>query len=937
MALGYTASFSTSHIRPYTGPTGPDGGFLTGTGGFAGATSATGSTGPRGITGVTGFSIVGTYLQDDPSKPAYGYYVLRFSDSAGNEVTAAPRGLTGEAGPVQGAFPNVYNRDVGTTGVFIGITKGTLSGHANPPYFGVCGSTLTFRRIGVSGDLVFYTDLVNIGTGPTYSVLGISGPNSTELYGTVTGQSVGELAYLQDQRNARDAHGLTFTDKNDGIFASIIPPQAGSAEKGLTWGTISPKFYNTTNFYHVHGNEVSGVVKNPFNIHNEQGSVHLVYAPFTLNNITVKENSKVPISVSPHWVTQRTQLFGSTAEYGEAHQATLIVKNGPDGISFSNRFYFDQNNNTFSDGVNVVSCLSYDDAESWLCSVVGKHYNVRGGDVVTYGSCCDSTVSFLCDDFIANIECEERGGSFEFYPDTPCTSTPCALTDVEGSCCLNKDENEVTICIDSTNSSGIPITAEFCQRFGGSFRPLIQCDPINYPCDPDVCDEDFGIGGACCEFTIPDGNYLQCTDNLTADDCFVKGEESDTSYTVYQGDGTYCVNINCCDSLTKRGSCCLGEGLCTDDRLPEECTELGGIYMGHNTTCATTPCVCDAPYEEDKIATIGSCCTMNLGQDCCIENQIEENCSLPGMAFYPNKNCDESCPDFSKDCNDPLNQTPRGKCCKNCSACSDHDFTCNDLWIEGGCGNWNILNQQHTNSNEWCGGPNITDPSSQYNDLIFGGFPTCSCADNITQDACKILFGSDANWTQGQSCHIREGQSICSDPNFGVGTCCLPRFNNNPVGGFDFDAVDCSYPASDGVVGTCNDWECTSCQNARECAAQVLDYYPLGSIIFGERKEFNNRQFMITHLENIFVNYDYGPIVEQGGNGNQQPYFRSYGNCSGDQCPRIQCGGCPNVGTGSPDFIANPNTRCGYCSTFMSDPNFIDDSNQPTPAVICPP
>ena len=109
MALGYTASFSTSHIRPYTGPTGPAGGFLTGTGGIAGASSATGETGPRGPTGITGFSVAGTYLQNDPTKPAFGYYVLRFSDAAGNEVTAAPRGLTGQAGPVVGAFPNIYN------------------------------------------------------------------------------------------------------------------------------------------------------------------------------------------------------------------------------------------------------------------------------------------------------------------------------------------------------------------------------------------------------------------------------------------------------------------------------------------------------------------------------------------------------------------------------------------------------------------------------------------------------------------------------------------------------------------------------------------------------------------------------------------------------------------------------------------------------------
>ena len=80
------------------------------------------------------------------------------------------------------------------------------------------------------------------------------------------GQSVGELAYLIDQKSVKDAYGLTFTDQG-----SIVPPDAGDG--GLTWGTISPKLYNSSNFYHVHGNEIDGVQKDPFNINNSQNKL----------------------------------------------------------------------------------------------------------------------------------------------------------------------------------------------------------------------------------------------------------------------------------------------------------------------------------------------------------------------------------------------------------------------------------------------------------------------------------------------------------------------------------------------------------------------------------------------------------------------------------------------------------------------------------------
>ena len=939
MALGYTASFSTSHIRPYTGPTGPAGGFLTGTGGIAGASSATGETGPRGPTGITGFSVAGTYLQNDPTKPAFGYYVLRFSDAAGNEVTAAPRGLTGQAGPVVGAFPNIYNTDVGTTGIFNGITTGTIIGHANAPYFGVCGSTLTFRRLGVSGDLVFYSDLVTIGTGPTYSVVGISGPNAASLYGTVLGQSVGELAYLIDKKSVKDAFGLTFTDQG-----SIVPPDAGT--NGLTWGTISPKLYNTTNFYHVHGNEFTGVQKDPFVINNSQGSVHLVYAPFTLDNITFTKHAKDPISHAPHWKTQTDRTFGSTAEFGESHHATLIIKNGPAGISFSNRFYFDPDNNKFSTGVNIVNCLSYDEGVSWLCTVAGKNYNVGRTDTIEYGACCNS-VTLDCDDFISLEECEEKEG-YDFYLDTTCASTPCGIFGVEGSCCLNKNsETEQTLCIDSSNASGIPVTQEFCDRFGGQFRPLIECDPEKYPCDPDVCEEDFGEGGACCEFTLENGNYVSCSDNLTADECFERGEQSTTTYTIFQGVGTYCSVINCCDSLTKRGACCLSDGLCMDETTPEECTGLGGIYMGHNTVCETTPCVCTPPKDtpsggEGGASTSGACCSQTSTLNCCLEGQHAEDCSQPGQTFYPNQTCSEVCPNLPLLCDAGAASptVPLGKCCKNCSSCSQFDFTCNTLYIQGGCGQWDGNN--HANSDhKYCGDSPLSNPiyPEELPFNLYGGFPTCSCTDEISEISCKSLFGDDANWTPGQKCHVTESEgSICSDPKIGIGTCCHPRFNDDPVGGFEYDGVDCLY---DGTrpEGFCTNWECSSCVDIFECATIVESYYPIGSQLLGIVKTADNGLLIQGELIKLFYSGEYGPLIINGGNGNKQPFWRAGGDCVGDNCNRRGCGGCPSAAS-TLDTASNPvggyASRCSYCSEYMTFPEYVDDVDGQTGLFICP-
>lgn len=626
MPLGYTAYFGTSTIRPYTGPTGPQGTPISGTGGIKGpcGPSPLSIDAPTGPTGVTGFALVGTYYQHDPTKPAYGYYVLRFSDQAGNEVTAAPRGLTGKAGPVSrwaddnGVIhdpenANFYNVGTGVTALFAGVSYGSLDPNRLAPFYGISGATLSFRRLGVSGDLVFYSDLKTIGTGPTYAVVGISGPVPEELYGTVTGQSVGEIAYLSDKKNTKDAHGLTFTDDS-----TIIPP--GLPSGGLTWGTITPKLINTTNFFHTHGNEVEGVNKDPFIINTDQGGVHVIHTPFTLSGITFdKHTTKYPIAVAPSWVSAHLDLSGNTANYGEAVDTTLIIKNGPLGVSFGGDFYFDPHNNKLAEGINILNCLSYDNAESWLCTIAGNKFGFTGdtSEVIQYGSCCNSTPESLsfgdCEEFLTLGECNQKE-DYDFYANSSCEETPCSTIPIIGSCCLNKDpliSNE-TLCVENVEKI-------VCENFGGVFRLGIPCNG-QYPCG-DSCDEDFGETGSCCKFDET-GTYIGCEDEITLEECIESG-----ILNVFNGNGSFCTTVDCCSIETRVGACCLDVGVCTDQTTPVECSQLGGIYQGHNTTCSTVACACAVDGSEPQPeCTEDFDCAGNPAGNVCCDGICEENC-----------------------------------------------------------------------------------------------------------------------------------------------------------------------------------------------------------------------------------------------------------------------------------------------------------------------
>ena len=626
---GFT--FHTSAIQSITGPTGPVGDSPVGTTGPQGNTGATGFIGPTGPTGVTGMDIIGTFFDEESRRWGIEFGFDNRPDL--ETVKVIPEGLEGPAGNVEGSTFGAFNLTSGVTSIFepTETTFGASDSGGTSPRPGVSGATLSFRTIGASGDLRLYQDDANkIGTGATYHTVGISGPNAGEVYGTVYGGVTGMLAFLIDKKNVRigpsaeKGGGLLDGDKNT-KFGLIFNADDADGLAGSTWGSLTTKFANHTEFYHVHGTPFGGVEETPLTIKTDTGNVHHLYAPFILDSIEAEyQENKPPIVFAPSWVDE----IGQTAEYGEALNVTLIVDGGPFGISFSNKFYFSEDLR-FTRGKDILNCLSYDHGRSWFVTQSGSGYNQEGiPDPAAFGACCCDDPetcgedTFTCNDYVLIGDCEEP---FTFYQDIKCADTPCGTTDVFGSCCVNTDDFGNPFCVDSI--SGQPVSQQQCDRFNGTFR-LVPCDPVNYPC-PEPCDDGTNQDlGACCRFNNDTLQYVECNDNISLAEC---STIIDNNYGIYQGDGTFCSTTDCCDSASNAGACCESNGLCTDGRTPPECYGGGGVYMGHGSQCDVVNC--DCVNDDDGFIT-GACCS----GDFCYQATAEccENPETPGCNFPPN-------------------------------------------------------------------------------------------------------------------------------------------------------------------------------------------------------------------------------------------------------------------------------------------------------------
>lgn len=803
------ASFSTSAIRAYTGDTGPTGNS------FIGATGPTGATGPAapltlaptGATGNTADISLSTTIID-------GEYRLVFTTSTGDSVTVQPldrfgrSGLTGIDGPVTGTFGTYTNFLFGGGAtVLANVLDGTINVVGADQYSvnGVSGSTLEFRKIDVAGDLVFYTDeSQKIGTGATYHILGISGPVASDDVGTAEAQSIGEIATLRNPRSAIDAHGLTFTENT-----TTIPP--GLASGGVTWGTLQTNMLLGSNHYDVSGSVSTGVLTDPFYLNNDKSNTHLIYAPFNLRGISFSAHgAKKPVSNVPAWVYESTGETGVTADHGEMHSSTLLISisNSPRDVQFSDRFYFDPGNNTLSSGMNIVNCLSFDEGISWFCTVTGKYYRLddTGDDVTVYGACCNAVEGnpqYLdCNEFVTKQECDERADSgYVFYENTPCNETPCNIGGAIGSCCINKDTQGETNCIDTgTMPGGIVLTRELCEKYGGNFRPLTPCGS-DFPCG-NPCNEDFGERGACCEFDS-DGEFVECYDDFGLEECIAKGESTD-GYTSFNGAGTFCSTTDCCAGEAAFGACCLPNGICQSPTTAKRCAELGGFYQGNLTVCETVVCSCDPTVPPDGDGggpgpppppggALGACCGV---AGYCVENVYEDDCPA-GNTHYPNLTCDVA------NCSFPPPPPPLGKCCRGpstCTDCSTKFFTCNDTATNPGT--------------KWLTGTDIAGD-------VFGGFPTCPCNDNngqgISEPACRALFGPDAIWTESQNPNVRD-EGLYSDE-----TCRVTEVEGAP------DYIHCGNYKDNigrcctGIIDPQTGCECYSCQSKVQCADRMLN------------------------------------------------------------------------------------------------------------------
>jgi hypothetical protein len=584
MPLGYTASFSTSHLRPYTGPPALVGATFYGTGGIRGPRGSAGPNGLSGPSGPTGMKLIGTYLQLDPTKPAYNYYVLEFADNLGNYVTAAPRGLTGTHGPVwngvTGATAYFYNSQTcdapvgpglnapcGFTGILAGFTYISPTYRPWGGHYGQSGATLSFRTIGVSGDLELYTDFKTIGTGGTADTLGICGPDAAVQYGTVTLQSENEIVYLTDSKNVKDSYGLTFNPPHP-ITSSGWPP---GPTAGTTWGTMDVRFHNYSEHFYIHGNAIDGVVKDPFVIDLKEGygNVHQIFAPFSLSEISAEFHpSKNPIVSGPNWLAPSDWPLGgigSTAEFGEAISITMLIDGGPFGIEFSKDFYFSEDVK-FTNGRDIINCLSYDHCNSWFCTVSGLGF---GASVVSgsYGSCCNDNGS--CQEYMTYDDCIAQWELAEWNEGTTCVGAGCAVSDV-GSCCINIDIFQENFCVEENVNSSV------CERFGGNWRQGTLCsEPCSNPCSDVV--------GACCYYG-DDGQFEYCEDLTTSADCSaVDG--------YWQGEDSICATVNCSGTVSQ-GACCLSATDCEGPYTPAMCMSLGGSYKGNDTECESVDCDC---------------------------------------------------------------------------------------------------------------------------------------------------------------------------------------------------------------------------------------------------------------------------------------------------------------------------------------------------------
>ena len=199
-----------------------------------------------------------------------------------------------------------------------------------------------------------------------------------------------------------------------------------------------------------------------------------------------------------------------------------------------------------------------------------------------------------------------------------------------------------------------------CNLINGVFIPATENNPN--PCSP----PESGNWPNGCAYNACEGPVLgSCCDSITGN-CYGAGMREIVCINVIGGpnakwteDGTC---DDCCEDKVVRGACCLCNDSCrgqteAEQLTPQECSALGGVFMGIDTLCGNVNCAitgscdcecnspgcCDCPAGHPSRSP---CCDDSSGSDCCAPGDDCCQSSDP-CCDSSNDDCTEC---FSGDC-----------------------------------------------------------------------------------------------------------------------------------------------------------------------------------------------------------------------------------------------------------------------------------------------
>ena len=668
----------SSSIVPVQGISGSTG--VLGPTGLQGPIGATGNTGGTGSTGSTGAYITSTSRDDD---------FLYLNLSNGNQIKI--EGIKGATG-------------------FAGSADGITLGSGLPIFAGMheAGSTFWFKGITSDGHIkVYLTDYLTIGiSGSSGAKEGsfsfqnadtplassnytyLSQNNEVSTTGILTSATGGVMIFGDESIHGNtftlDAeeriikvgpieknlpYGITGTDASltdqtvepgDGIelelrYGSLIDVETPFGFKGFTGEFTNEEVFTFTMI--LRGDSVW---KLPDNLLFESTNRHLSCGTNILNITSDDggENWYADVSSSGY------EVDGCSFRYNLGSCCYLDAENLDDMRAKCRDFV--EEDECYSLGrPGFTNWASFTPCEETCGGLGSSEWNVNPNETFS-GVCCSQGSNSqqgagtgVCSENVGADECEYFNGSFwthYYYKENDINNNdfrPVLLEEplpIHCSSGSGTDQGRLPCYYEQTLFGQTP-TQECMEGRGNLIGTNISNNLCVDPCDDDIiaCCKD----GICIGDSFGGGEDIN-TPPMSATICRYVYGGNPIRVTNTNGDQNWspCASVDCCEESIHAGCCCIENEDDPDLSFAEEltqkeCRQRGGIFMGPNTSCATTSCCftalgtcmvspndCDCCYNEGNFA---NCCKI-LTQDECISQ---------GNEWYPLT--DKVC-EFGADC-----------------------------------------------------------------------------------------------------------------------------------------------------------------------------------------------------------------------------------------------------------------------------------------------